>query len=62
MMQAGALAAVPVVAAAALARRRVRLARDVALAGTSAWVAAKILKSVVGRERPGGGLMTVSPL
>ncbi len=52
VMQGGALGAVPVVAALALALRRTRLARDMAIAGGAAWFAAKILKSLVGRQRP----------
>lgn len=52
VMQGGALGAVPVVAAIALALRRTRLARDMAIAGGAAWVGAKILKSLVGRQRP----------
>ena len=38
VMQAGSLAAVVVSAAAALAGRRPRLARDLTLAGTAAWL------------------------
>ena len=52
VMQGGALGAVPVVAIIALACRRTRLALDMAIAGGAAWVAAKILKSLVGRQRP----------
>jgi glycosyltransferase 2 family protein len=51
-MQLGALAAVPAIAAVALAARRPRLARDLALSGGLAWVAAKLVKVVVGRARP----------
>jgi hypothetical protein len=43
VMQLGALAAVPAVAAVALAARRPRLARDLALSGTLAWVLAKLV-------------------
>ena len=53
VMQAGSLAAVPVTAAVALAARRPRLARDLAMAGGSAYVLAKVAKAVVGRDRPG---------
>jgi undecaprenyl-diphosphatase len=52
VMQGGALGAVPVVAIIALAGRRTRLARDMAIAGGAAWVSAKLLKSLVGRQRP----------
>jgi len=52
-MQAGSLPAAPVVALGALAARRPRLARDTVLAGVAAWVAAKGVKAVVGRGRPG---------
>jgi undecaprenyl-diphosphatase len=51
-MQLGAVAAVPVAAAVALAVRRPRLARDLALSGGLAWVLAKLVKDVVGRARP----------
>lgn len=52
VMQAGSLPAVYVAAGLALAARRPRLALDVAAAGTTAWVAAKLVKQVVGRGRP----------
>jgi len=52
VMQLGALAAVPVAAAVALAARRPRLARDLALSGGLAWVLAKAVKAVVDRARP----------
>jgi glycosyltransferase 2 family protein len=52
VMQLGAVAAVPVVAAVALAARRPRLARDLALSGGLAWVLARMVKDVVGRARP----------
>jgi uncharacterized membrane protein YbhN (UPF0104 family)/membrane-associated phospholipid phosphatase/tRNA A-37 threonylcarbamoyl transferase component Bud32 len=51
-MQLGVVGAVPVVAAAALAARRPRLARDLALSGGLAWVLAKVMKDVVGEARP----------
>jgi len=53
VMQAGTLAAVAVSAAVALAARRPRLARDLALAGTAAWLLAKVAKDFVSRARPG---------
>jgi uncharacterized membrane protein YbhN (UPF0104 family) len=43
VMQVGTLAAVPAVALAALAARRVWLARDLAVAGTIAWVLGRIV-------------------
>jgi glycosyltransferase 2 family protein len=52
VMQLGALAAVPAVAALALAARRPRLARDLALSGGLAWVLARAVKDLVGRARP----------
>jgi uncharacterized membrane protein YbhN (UPF0104 family)/membrane-associated phospholipid phosphatase/tRNA A-37 threonylcarbamoyl transferase component Bud32 len=54
VMQLGALGAVPVVAAVALAARRPRLARDLALSGGLAWALAKLVKGLVGRARPVG--------
>ena len=53
VMQAGALAAVPAAGAAAMLARRPRLARDLLVAGGSAYVLAKVAKAVVGRGRPG---------
>jgi uncharacterized membrane protein YbhN (UPF0104 family)/membrane-associated phospholipid phosphatase len=52
VMQAGSLIAIPVSAAAALAARRPRLARDLALAGTAAWLVARAMKAFVSRARP----------
>jgi glycosyltransferase 2 family protein len=52
VMQAGNLLAVPVLAALAAATRRFRLALDLAVAGTSAWMLAKLVKLVVARGRP----------
>ena len=52
VMQLGALAAVPAVAAVALLARRPRLARDLALSGSLAWVLAKLVQDLVGRARP----------
>jgi len=59
VMQAGALAAVPVAAGAAVAAGRRPLARDVACAGGAAWVAAKLIKLPVGRARPAALLHAV---
>ena len=51
-MQAGTFGTVPAVAViAALAGRR-RLALTLALGGTAAWVGAKAIKLIGGRERP----------
>lgn len=56
VMQLGSLSAVPVVVLVALAGRRLRLARDLALAGVSAWLLAKVVKGWVERPRPVGVL------
>ena len=53
VMQCGQLLAVPVAVIAALVARRVRLAVDLLLAGTAAYVLAKVVKVLVFRERPG---------
>ncbi len=52
-MQAGTFAVVPVAATAALLARRPRLARDLAAAGSTAWLLARLVKHLVGRGRPG---------
>jgi uncharacterized membrane protein YbhN (UPF0104 family)/membrane-associated phospholipid phosphatase len=52
VMQIGALAAVPVLAAAVALAGRYRLASVVALAGTLAWSAAKLAQFVVDEEAP----------
>jgi undecaprenyl-diphosphatase len=52
VMQCGTLGAVGVATAAALVTRKTRLARDLLIGGAGAWLAAKVVKSVVGRERP----------
>ena len=52
VMQFGNLLVVPVVAVAALAARRVRLALDVSIAGTASWLLAKVVKQEVVRGRP----------
>lgn len=52
VMQAGAFYAVPVTAVAAALLRRFELARALLLAGGAGWLAASLLKSVVGRGRP----------
>jgi undecaprenyl-diphosphatase len=53
IMQAGSLGAVAASAAVALAARRPRLARDLALSGIAAWLLAKVAKDFVSRARPG---------
>ena len=52
MMQAGTFATVPAVAAVAAIAGRRRLAVTLAAAGTAAWVGAKGIKLLGGRERP----------
>ena len=52
VMQAGTIAAVPACAAVALATRRPRLARDLAIVGTAAWLLARVVKDIVSRARP----------
>lgn len=46
VMQVGSLSAVPVVVAFALVRRRLALARDLAVGGTAAWILAKVVKGL----------------
>jgi glycosyltransferase 2 family protein len=53
VMQAGALPAAFVAAIIALTARKGRLAAAVVLAGAGAWMTAKLVKSIVGRGRPG---------
>ncbi len=52
VMQAGTLGVVAVTTVLALLWRRWRLALDLALSGTAAWLLAKVGKSIVGRGRP----------
>ena len=59
-MQLGNFVAVPVVTAAALVLRRVRLALDLAVSGTAAWLTAKLLKEIFERGRPGEVLADVT--
>ena len=54
VMQLGNVLAVPVVAGAAALAGRFRMARDLLVSGLLAYVAADLVKSVVGRERPAG--------
>jgi undecaprenyl-diphosphatase len=53
VMQLGNIVVVPVVTAVMLMLRRIRLAIDVAVAGSAAWLLATIVKSIVARGRPG---------
>ena len=59
VMQAGSFLAVGIAGLGALAARRPRLARDFLVAGGGAWFAAKALKVVVDRGRPGAVLPDV---
>jgi membrane-associated phospholipid phosphatase len=59
IMQAGALGSSFVTAGLAFAAGRRRMARDLALSGTLAWLWAKGVKAVVSRERPGALLEEV---
>lgn len=54
VMQLGNVVAVPVVAALAALTRRFRMARDLLVSGLLAYLAADLVKGVVGRERPAG--------
>jgi len=60
LMQAGSVGALPVTVGIALAARRPRLARDMGVAGTAAWLSAKTMKLAVDRGRPGGLLDSVT--
>ena len=54
VMQLGNLLAVPVIALIALfVWKRWRVAVDIAISGTAAWLLARIVKTAVGRGRPG---------
>ncbi|MGY1802362.1 phosphatase PAP2 family protein [Blastococcus sp. SYSU D00922] len=53
-MQLGNVVAVPVVAGVAALTRRFRMARDILVSGVLAYLAADLVKAVVGRERPAG--------
>ncbi|ADU01981.1 MULTISPECIES: lysylphosphatidylglycerol synthase domain-containing protein [Mycolicibacterium] len=52
VMQLGSIGAVGVAAGAALAARRIGLARDLAAAGVLAYLLARVVKTLVGRARP----------
>lgn len=54
VMQLGNVVAVPVVAGVAALTGRFRMARDLLVAGGAAYLAADLVKSIVGRERPAG--------
>jgi membrane-associated phospholipid phosphatase len=58
-MQAGTFGTVPAVAALALLSGRRRLAAEVAIGGTAAWLLAKAAKPLGGRPRPSGVLRRV---
>ncbi len=59
LMQAGQFAAIPVTAALAFKLRRPRLALSLAVAGTGAWVLARVVKKLTGRGRPDAHLNDV---
>lgn len=59
VMQLGAFAAVPAIALLAFLLKRRRMAVDLAIAGTGAWLVAKLIKVSFARPRPGGLLETV---
>jgi undecaprenyl-diphosphatase len=54
VMQLGNVVAVPTLAALAALTHRYRMARDLLISGLLAYVAADLVKAVVGRERPAG--------
>jgi membrane-associated phospholipid phosphatase len=60
VMQGGTFGTVPAVAALALLFRRPRLAAGLAVGGTLAWIAAKLIKPVGGRDRPNAVLGDVT--
>lgn len=60
VMQAGTFVTVPAVSALASLFRRPRLAAALAVGGTLAWVVAKLIKPVGGRDRPNGVLDDVA--
>ncbi len=53
-MQYGTFGTVPASAVLAFARNRPRLALAMGVGGTTAWLSAKALKRIIGRERPAG--------
>ena len=60
VMQAGTFGTVPAASALALLFRRPRLAAGLAVGGTLAWLTAKLIKPVGGRDRPNGVLDDVT--
>jgi undecaprenyl-diphosphatase len=54
VMQLGNVVAVPVLAGIAALNKRFRMARDLLVSGVLAYLAADLVKGVVGRERPAG--------
>lgn len=60
LMLGGTFGAIPVSTAAAILAKRPRLATQLAVGGTSAYLLAKLVKPAVGRGRPGNLLADVS--
>lgn len=60
VMQAGTFGTVPAVSVLALLFRRPRLGASLAVGGTLAWITAKLIKPVGGRDRPNGVLDDVT--
>jgi glycosyltransferase 2 family protein len=60
VMQAGTFGAVPAASGLALLFRQPRLAAGLAVGGTLAWIATKLIKPVGGRDRPNGVLDDVT--
>lgn len=59
VMQAGTFATVPIAAGVAFLAGRRRLAGRLLVGGTTAWLGAKAIKPLGGRDRPGGVLRDV---
>lgn len=59
VMQAGTFATVPATAVVAWLAHRRRLAAELAVGGTAAWLLAKVAKPMAGRARPSGVLPDV---
>ena len=53
VMQLGNIVAVPAAAAVAVGFKRIRLGLDLLVAGTAAWLVARVIKDLVDRGRPG---------
>lgn len=60
LMQAGTYVTVPIASAAALLAGHRRLAARLAIGGTAAWIADKVVKPIGGRARPRGVLEDVA--